>query len=192
MSRLNYVLRSAPTELNFIDSLFDAFHFIKQQHGLELKYAFFEEGADDLARHVYQDTKKQIILSVVEDLTTPIRYLTIEAATRQEVERLGKWIIDLLPIISLEELQEETRQRMVDDPQTLFRMAIGADEVADPTSLEILRQGLQSEDDLVRFRAAAAASITQWRELLSDVELLSQNDPSPEVREIASLAVQAC
>jgi hypothetical protein len=192
MSHHNYVLRSQPTELTFFDTLQTAFDLIKDQYGLEFKYAFFEEGANDFGRHVYWETGKQAILSLVEDLATPVRYLMIEAATQEEVERLGEWLEDLLPVISLEELQEEARQKMMDDPQTLVRMAIGTGRLSDPTSLEILRNGLQSNGDLVRFRAAVAASLTQWSDFLQDLKPMSQNDPSLEVQEMACRAVEVC
>ncbi|MBD2768910.1 HEAT repeat domain-containing protein [Hymenobacter sp. BT664] len=192
MSHYSYILRSEPTELTFFDTLRVAFDLIKDEYGLEFKYAFFEEGANDLGRHVYWETGKQAILSLVEDLATPVRYLMIEAATRAEMERLGGCLKDLLPVISLEELQEEARQKMMDDPQTLVRMAIGTGKLFDPTSLEILRSGLQCDDDMVRFRAAAATSFTEWTDFLPDLIQMSQNDPSPEVRKMASLAVEAC
>ena len=192
MSQSYYVLCSHPGELAFIDTLQDAFDLIKEQYGFEFKYANYEQGAVGLGRHVYWETGKRCIINLVDDFSVPVCYLTVEAATREEVTRIGGWLTDLLPIFSLPELQEEARNKMLDDPQALFRMALGTGEQADPVSLEILRNGLQNDNDLVRFRAAAAVSLTEWPEFLPDLESMKQQDPSPEVQEMVQLAIEAC
>ena len=192
MSRNTYVLRSNPGELTFIDKFLDALDLINEKYGMEFEYALFEEGASDLARHVYLETQERAILSLCEDFAVPARYLMVEAATQQEVDHLGEWLKNLLPFIPLEELQQEAREKINDDPQVLVRMALGTYQLADPISLEILREGLRSDNVLVRFRAAAATSFTEWIDFLPDLIPITENDPSPEVREMAIKAVEAC
>lgn len=192
MSRCTYILRSAPGELTFFDTFRGALDQLKKEHGMEFKYALFEEGADDLARHVYWEAQERAILNLVEDFDVSVRYLIIEAASQEDVEHLGERLGEFLPFIPLAELQEEARQKMMDDPQVVVRMALGTNELSDPVSLEILRNGLSSDNELVRFRAAAAASLTQWTEFLEELRQMNQNDPSPEVQEMARRAVEAC
>lgn len=192
MSRHTYVLRSDPTDLGFLDTMQDALDHIKTQHGVTFNYAFFEEGGEDLGRHVYWDSGKQAILSLVIDLATHVRYLIIEAASQEEVERLGGWLEEHLPFISLQELQETARSDIMEDPKVLVRLALGTGEQADPVSLEILHNGLQSNDELVRYRAAEATSLTQWPEFVPQLSALAQNDPVSEVREMAYRALEAC
>jgi hypothetical protein len=192
MSRLTRVLDSQPGEITFIDVFRDALDQIKTKYGFDFRYSHFEQGADDLGRHVYLEAQEQSILDLVEDFSTPARYIIIEAATQDEVVRLSEYLEGLLPFISLQKLQQEASERMKDNPQSLIRMALGAGILSDPVSLEIIRRGLADKDEIVRFRAAAAASLTQWIDFQEDVKSLSQNDSSPEVRAMASKAVEAC
>ena len=192
MSRLTFILRSQPGELTFIDVFRDALEQVKEQHGFEFRYAQFEQGSDDLGRHIYLETQERSILDLVEDFATPARYLIIEAATQEEVHQLGEWLEEILPFVPLRELQQEARQQIADNPQSLIRMAIGTGEIADPISLKIIRSGINNENNLIRFKALAAASLTQWVEFIPDILNLSQKDLVPEVREMADEALKAC
>jgi hypothetical protein len=191
-SKQNCILRSEPTELSFFDKFEAALNLIRQQCGLTFKYKGFEKGSEKLGQHIYSEANKQAILYIVEDLETPVRYLAIEAETQVQAENLANWFTELLPIISLQELQELATQRMVEDPQSLIRMALSTGQFADPVSLKVICQGLQSDDDLVRFRAAAAASLTQWSDFLEDLQSLRRQDSSLEVTEMVDLAIEAC
>jgi AcrR family transcriptional regulator len=191
-SRQNHVLRSSPTELRFFDTFERALAGIRQQLGLSFQYDTFEQGSKKLGRHIYTETNRQVDLSVIEDLETPVRYLAIESENLHDLERVSACLLDFLPIISLHELQELALSNMIEDPQSLVRMALGVGQTPDPISLEVIQRGLGSENDTVRFRAAAAACLTRWSDFLEQLKAISEQDSSLEVKEMAAVAMEAC
>lgn len=191
MSRQNYVLRNETTELSLIDNLQEVLDLIHEKYGMWFIYAFFEEESDELGRHVYWESGKRAILSLVEDFDTPVRYLMIEAATETEVEHIANLLREFLNFIPLQELQETARQTMMEDPQALERMALAANSISDPVTVEILQDALLNNNIDVSKAAVAAIGQTQWTETLEYLESISQNNPSSEVRELAGQIVEA-
>lgn len=192
MYRLHCVLNTDPGDPQLLDVIETALDEMDKTLGIGLYYAFYQEGGEGLGRHVYEEMDKRAILSLVEDFLLPVSYLIIEAPKREIVESISQLLSEYLPFVSLEELQQAAIRNIVDKPKALVRMALGAGDQADSVSVEIIRDALRSEDELVRFRAAEAASLTQWPEFLADLPPLVQGDSSPEVREMARRAVEAC
>ena len=191
MSRRHFVLRSEPTDLSFFDTMEAALDAVREKHGLDIEYSHSEEIAENLGRHIYMETDNRALLRVVDDHRTPVRYLIVECLTDQGVDQLSKWLGESLPFIALQELQGEARATGATNPESLIRLALGAGETADPETQEILSDGLQAPDAMVRFRAAEAASLTQWPEFIPALTKLKESDPSPEVREMAGRALKS-
>ncbi len=185
MSRGYCIPHSDPSDDRFFDIFSEALVALGEKHGLEFAYGFYDEVAENLARHVYSEAEGRAMLSIVDDYETPVRYLMIESETQGEIDQIKSWLSELLHCIPLEQLQEDARARMTGDPSMLVRLALGAGEKADSKSLEILISGLRSKDGSVRIKALEAASLTQWPEFEEEFKTLSQSDPNPEVREMA-------
>lgn len=192
MSRRHFVLRSEPTDLSFFDTMQAALDAVQKKHGLDFEYSHSEDIAENLGRHIYMETENRALLRVVDDHRTPVRYLIVEASTDKGAEHLGSWLGESLPFVPLQELHQEARAKGETEPGTLTRLAIGAGQSADPETKEILLNGMQSRDAQVRFRAAEAASLTQWPEFIPALTKLKESDTSPEVREMAGKAIEAC
>lgn len=192
MGRIHLPLRSNPKDLDFFDRMQDALDVLERQHGLSFEYKFSQELASNLVHHIYLERNERALLRLVDDFATPVRYLIIEAMTQKEVLQIGNWLGEHLPFISLKELQQEAHQNMLKDPKSLVRLAIGVGEEFDPISFEVIHQGLHSSDEQIRFRAAEAASLTQWPEFVPELENIYHNDPVAEVREMAARSLEAC
>jgi hypothetical protein len=192
MSRRHYVLRSQPTELSFFDTMQAAIDVIQEKHGLDFKYSHSENMGENLGRHIYVEMGNRALLRVVNDHRTPVRYLIVDASTDQGVEELSSWLGESLPFILLQELQQDARAKGTTDPGALIRLAIGAGEMADPETQKILSDSMQATEAIVRFRAAEAAGLVQWPEFIPALTKLKESDSSPEVREMAGKALEAC
>jgi hypothetical protein len=191
MYRRHAVLYSDPKDLNFLDLFQDALDTILENHRYHFVRTKFETATNDLMRHIYTEQRRRITLSLALDMRLQLRYFEIESELPEETDKVASWLEELLPVAPLSELQETAREMMQDDPDALVRLALGVSDSSDPISLQLLRDGMTSPDELVRFRAAEAASLTRWPELRSDLKRLL-DDSSPEVRKMASHAVKAC
>jgi len=192
MNSRYYVLRSPPTDTEFYTVFEAGLAHLRQEHALDFWYEHHEELAENLGRHIYSEIDEKARLRLVEDFENSVRYLIVEAPTKNDAEQIGAWVAPHLPFIPLNELQEVARSTMEHDPAALVRMALATAEDSDPVSLEILQRGMKSNNVQVRFSAAEAASLAPWPELIPPLEKLKEKDPSKEVREMAGEALKAC
>jgi hypothetical protein len=188
MSRHYTILQSDVTDLGFFDELQDALDQLRATTGLTFSYAFSDEPADRLARHVYRERNDRAVLTLVEDHATPVRYLITEAPTREEVRRVASALEQSLPSVPVEELQRDAAEPGR-RPEGLVLLALGADEAYDEASANIIRDALGSDDPVVRLKAVEASSLTLWSELMLAVEAARDSDPDPRVRELATRAL---
>ena len=189
MSRHYTILDSDVRDLGLFDDVADALDRLRASTGLAFDYAFSEEAADGLVRHVYDEAENRGVLTLVEDHLTPARYLITEAATLQKVERIASVLESELPTIPLSRLQAEAAA--LTEPRSLIKLALGCGEAPDPWSREIIRRGLESTDHDIRLAAVQAASLTLWPDFVAQVSRMSESDLDPQIREVAKRALSS-
>lgn len=191
MSRQYVVLYSDPNDVSFLDTFRAALDAILENHDYYFVRSQFETVSDTLLRNIYTEKRRQITVSLVLDLRLQLRYLQVETELSEEAEKVVSWFKELLPVAPLSELQETADKLMREDPDSIVRLALGVGPKSDPVSLHVLRKGMSSQDELVRFRAVEAVSLTNWADFCPDIRRCL-NDPSAEVRDMASHAEKAC
>jgi hypothetical protein len=183
-------LRSDPEDLSFFNAMQAALESLEERHGLRIEYRGYEITGSGLGRHSYVEIDGAVI-SVVEDFQLHVRYMIVEAHPDHAIWPTG-FPEGFLPIVSLAELQDAAAEAIVRDPQALVRMALATGAAEDERSVALITEGLRSEDELVRFRAAESAALTGWEVFAQQLQCLARHDPGPEVREMASKAFEAC
>jgi hypothetical protein len=190
LSRRYFVLRSDPADLSFFNEIQAAIESLEESHGLRAEYRGYDLRGAGLGRHSYVVADGAEI-SVVEDFQLHVRYMIVEAPPGHAI-----WSTDfpngVLEVVPLDELQDAAAETMGRDPNSLVRMALGTGPTEDERSVALVNEGLRSEDDLVRFRAAEAAALTGWEVFIGELQWLAEHDVSPEVREMASKAFESC
>jgi hypothetical protein len=184
------VLRSNPYDFELLEKLEAA---LCESHIESLKHLSFSHRDDldiDLIALKYCNPENDFSLSVVDDYQIPLRYLILTSHNDTIIYSAIKEITEKLPVISLAELQHEAKQNMEIDPKSLLQLGIGAGSCSDAESLSILRTGFRSINSLVRFRAVQGAGMTQWVEFIKDLENLAMHDTSPEVKAMATMAIE--
>jgi hypothetical protein len=190
LARRYYVLRIKPYDNAFMHVFEDALTNIEKETGMMFEYTLHDDAAPGIVRRVYIDDENDVILSLVDDFDTETRYLMVEA-TSEKMYDLDRLLSTRLDISSLEELQHYAKKNMEHEPSSMIKMALGTASNADPLSLRIIRSGIQNSDRNIRMKAIEAAIITQWKELLSDLEYLVDNDLDPEIRKFAKEILDA-
>jgi hypothetical protein len=97
-----------------------------------------------------------------------------------------------LPIVPIQELQQQASQNMDDEPNSLVRLALGAGEKFDQTSFEILVNGLRHSNPDVRFAATRGVGITQWTEFSPELEQLSKTELIEDIQKLLFKALEGC
>ena len=189
MSRHHTILDSDISDLGLFDDVADALDRLRASTGLTFDYAFFQEAAEGLGRHVYGEAENRGVLTLVEDHLTPVRYLITEAATPQEVEQIASVLEKELPSIPLSRLQAEASTQT--EPRSLILLALGSGEAPDVRSREILRRALESENPDLRLAAVQAASLTLWPDFVAPLRRISESDPDLQIREMAKRALSS-
>jgi len=193
--RLYLVLRVSPRDINFVDTRQDAIYALEAELGVRLREDVSSLPQKGVARFVFRDVEGQLMLAEVLDIENDVRYLEVGSPSPEMTRRVGEWLIQHLPVVPLEELQDEARLHMQDDPHALVRMALGSSadrHSEDKQGLEILERGLRDEDELVRYYAAMAAVFAGWASLTPTLRTLSREDPDEDVRRMANHALDTC
>jgi len=191
MHRRYAVLYCDPEDISFLDIFRGALDVILENYDYYFMRSDFETVSDTLMRNIYIEQRHNIVASLVVDLRLQLQYLQVEANLAEEAEKVISWFKDLLPVAPLSELQETASNVMLDNPDSMIRLALGVNPSSDPESLRILREGMNVSDELVRFNAVEAVSLTQWPEFCVNLKHL-KDDPCKEVQDIVSHAINAC
>jgi hypothetical protein len=192
MSRQHFVLHDDTDIQDLFDDVENALDELQEQQNLLFVYAQTEE-TDDAKVHVWLERrKKDALVKLVDDLVIPARYLIVEAMIQEEVARIVTSLEKHVRFISLQELQQQANSKMTDDPRSLLLLALGTTETFDQTTFDIQLRGLRSSDTKVRYAATMSAGTTQWPEFIPELTTLSQTDPIPDIRDMASRSLEAC
>jgi hypothetical protein len=192
MAYRHYVLRGTADPIALSDRLSEGLRAVREELGLDLRYGFYRDLADTLGEHVYLEEHDRALVHLVEDDALPARYLQIGADTASTVEAIAACLRGSVDWIGLPELQRIARTEMEHEPSALVRMALGAGPQADSESLALLAAGFDSPSEALRLKAIEAAAMLCWPELLPRVGALGDSDASPEARELARSALEAC
>jgi hypothetical protein len=118
-------------------------------------------------------------------------YLVMEAVEPRRLQQITS-LVDDLPIQSLAALQASARQRMERTPTVLIRLAVGAGDSVDRTTLAILEDALSRSTRAVRLAAAMAAGVTQWPELVPVLEAAARRERDDQVHRMIAGALACC
>ncbi|WP_405095159.1 HEAT repeat domain-containing protein [Micromonospora sp. NBC_01412] len=173
----------------FFISLEDLLGEIATTTGIDLRFVESRDLGIDQEAHLYRQEDGPVRLTVTEDGNLGIGYFMIEGPN-EGVSKIDHTLATRLSARPLAEWQELAEQAKDHEPVLLIKMAIASGEDADPRTLRILADALDSPSTSVRLKAVEAASLTQWQELATPLAKMYEQDDDPGVRDLAGTALQ--
>ncbi|MGW1060455.1 HEAT repeat domain-containing protein [Micromonospora rubida] len=173
----------------FFISLEDLLGEIATTTGIDLRFVESRDLGIDQEAHLYRQEDGPVRLTVTEDGNLGIGYFMIEGPN-EGVSKIDHTLATRLAARPLAEWQELAEQAKDHEPVLLIKMAIASGEDADPRTLRILADALDSPSTSVRLKAVEAASLTQWQELATPLAKMYEQDDDPGVRDLAGTALQ--
>ncbi|MFE4173767.1 HEAT repeat domain-containing protein [Streptomyces sp. NPDC056909] len=185
-----HVLSSKPGDEEFFDILEDALASLGENSSVSLSFQDSRQGGERQEIHVYSTESGNLQLFVTDDLDIETRYVMLAAEDVDTLDGVSLVLAAALAAKSLEDLKLEARQFMERDPVALVRVALASGDRSDVQTLELITEGLRSENREVRIRAVEAGSLTQWHEFAVPLAEIYERDPDREVRFVAGHALQ--
>lgn len=189
MSRRHYLLRDEEPHEAITERLEQAFDALKHRYDLVFAYAETRELGETVIETYLEFRNEEAVVQLVHDPEIPARYVIVEAADPEDLEKIGAEISRHLPVIPVEELREHARRSLESDPSELVRLAVGAPETADEATAALLREALRHPQDRVRDAAAMAAGILRWPELAGDLHAAAEKEQNAEIRSLLAAAL---
>ncbi|MCL7376577.1 HEAT repeat domain-containing protein [Streptomyces sp. 35G-GA-8] len=184
-----YVLNSRPGDDQFFDILEDALASLEENASVSVSFQDSKQVGEHQEVHSYSTESGNLQLIVTDDRDIGTRYIMLAAKDIDILDQVSV-LADALSVKSIEDLRSEARQSMNRDPIALVRVALASEDHSDVETLELITEGLRSEDREVRLRAVEAGSLTQWREFAIPLAEIYESDPDREVRFVAGHALQ--
>jgi hypothetical protein len=191
MARRYAVLRSGLQHAQLISRLEAGFRRLQAEYDLELSYAYAEDDADTRQDVWLEERSEAVLVRLVTYRPIAMNYLVMEAVEPRQLQQITT-LIDDLPIQPLAALQASARQRMEKTPTVLIRLAVGAGDSVDRTTLAVLEDALSRNNRAVRLAAAMAAGVTQWPELVPVLETAARRERDERVRRMIEGALACC
>jgi hypothetical protein len=191
MARRYAVLRSGLQHAQLISRLEAGFRRLQAEYDLELSYAYVEDDADTRQEVWLEEKSEAALVRLVTYRPISMTYLVMEAVEPRRLQQITS-LVDDLPIQSLAALQASARQRMERTPTVLIRLAVGAGDSVDRTTLAILEDALSRSTRAVRLAAAMAAGVTQWPELVPVLEAAARRERDDRVHRMIEGALACC
>jgi hypothetical protein len=152
-----------------------------------------EELADGTHQLVWVDRHDQAVITLLKERNTGICYMVIEALRAGDVRKIQKVIELALDVASLETLQAEAGQNLLQDPARLLRLALAiGPRSPDATSARLLREGLNHLSPKVRQVGAQAIAASRWPGFIPDLEERLKGEPDAAAAESTRKALSAC
>lgn len=192
MHRARSILRDDPdpNDAAFYDRVMAAVGELAR-YGYRFAFESEEESLESIQLH-WEEADELASIALVKDLDTAVCSLDVRATRSADVRRITDVIGEMLDFVSLAELQESARTRLVRFPTLLVKIALVAGSQPDPESVEIIRNALDHRFPQVRFHAAWAMGITGWAVFEPDLERILKLEPDDEVSDMAERALAAC
>lgn len=132
-------------------------------------------------------------LRYVEDEMTGNCYVTVEAPSRELVQRTTETVLDELLPWELEELlfAVDTATDAVDLGLAVIRLSIAAPSHREEQIFQRVRFALTHSDARVRDMAIAAITYSPWPEYKPILRDIAQSDPEQKLRERGGLVLQS-
>ncbi|MFI6563225.1 hypothetical protein [Streptomyces sp. NPDC050534] len=124
-------------------------------------------------------------LRYMEDEMTGNCYVTVEASTGEEVQRLGEAVVDELLPWEREELvfAVDTASDEMEFGLAVIRLSIAAPRRTDETILQRVRSALTHDDARVRDMGIVATTYSPWPEYVPLLRDIAQGDSEHKLRE---------
>jgi len=189
MSRRYAVVAPTVDQKQVIHSIEDAFDAIERS--MLFVYSVSEESRNVRSHTWRRQGGEPVLVRLVEDHLIPATYVAVEAVADTDLDRVWNTLAPRLPTVPLGDLQASADRSMERDPSALQRLALGAAEIADPRTVELLNRGLFNPSQKVRTEAAMAAGITQWPEFAEALRWALKTETDPEARRVMEAALAA-
>lgn len=194
MPHQRIVLKTSP-DLNdpvFFELLMGAVATLEQdgQHFVLMSEEVSE--ASELHQITWQLADDELTeLSLVKDSYADVTYLTARSPKQWLVQRIVEAFTSQLEFYSSAELFQLARQSLPMHPNSLYQLALIARKY-DPELAQILRDALEHRLAAVRYSAARAMAVTQWRNFEPDLDMALKLENDADVRSMAEYAVSVC
>lgn len=187
MSRRYAVVKPGSDLKDVMDAIEDAFDEVERS--MLFVYSLTDESPTTRSHIWRRQGGDSVLVRLVEDDLIPATYVSVEAVNERDRDGVWSALANRLPAISLEDLQAWAEGEMERDPTVLQRLALGAAEVADPRTVQLVSRGLFNANEKVRTEAAMAAGITQWPEFAEPLRWALQSEASPDARRVIEAAL---
>ncbi|MEZ4293412.1 MAG: HEAT repeat domain-containing protein [Polyangiaceae bacterium] len=195
MARRYFIPQSSLGDPEFIAELMTGLHSMLIHHGAAFDLKNVAPPRAGVRYWWYAESRGRGAIVVTDDgqmppLGRPVRYLSVEGSD-EFVRECGGWVEKYVPFIPVPELQRAVREHREDEPTFLVVLAMAAGEEPDPTSVELILDALNAEDDAVRYTAVFVGSLVSWKQLDEPLRDREQHDASPDVRKLAANVLAA-
>jgi hypothetical protein len=187
MSRRYAVIAPTADPAQVMRSIEDAFDEVERS--MLFVYSLTDESSASRSHIWRRQGGDPTLVRLVEDHAIPATYISVEAVNDRDCELVWNALATRLPAISLDDLQASAEASMEQDPAALQRLALGAAEMADARTVELVNRGLFNPSEKVRTEAAMAAGITQWPEFAEPLRWALKTEAGAEARKVMEAAL---
>ncbi|MEQ9480814.1 HEAT repeat domain-containing protein [Coleofasciculus sp. F4-SAH-05] len=191
-----FVLKNLPEQPvteELIEKIENSLTQLHAKSGLFFDYLCSEQLDDSVKQFFWIEIKsEEAIIKLVDDASIPVVYLIAKAKYKQDIELIASCLNQYISIYSLEQLKHKAIKEMDINPASLLLLALGVSVEFDPVSSQIFSDALKSRNSATRYAAAEAVGLLQWSELITELRHVAASDTNADVREIASISLEAC
>lgn len=121
-------------------------------------------------------------IQLIDDSEMPAQYLLVKMPSQAMLDRVVALVREALPVIDCSELKGAARSNMESHPASLAVIGLGCAASFDAEVVELIRRGLESQNDQVRNAALTAAYLLNRAELAPLLERALEKEENVEVR----------
>jgi hypothetical protein len=191
MARRYTVLRR-----NSIESIFEqierALDAVQDRTGLLFGFSHTDE-QDGVEVQTWRELRHgAALIRLVDDPVIDTRYLLIEAPSDNEVCAIAQTLGEVLPLETIDRLEQQARAAMDRQPAALVRLALATAQGGDPVTLKLILRGLRSDRVQTREAAITAAALTCSPSLVPELKRLETVEDDEGLRRMIAQAIRDC
>ncbi len=188
--------RYAVLRRNSIESIFEqverALDAVQDRTGMLFGFSHTEE-QNGVELHTWRELHDgSALIRLVDDPVIDTRYFLIEAPSDDEASAIAEALGEILPLETIDRLQQQARKTMDRQPAALVRLALATAEGGDPASLEVILHGLRSDRIQTREAAVTAAALTRSPSLVPELKRLKIAEDNEGLRTMIGQAIRDC
>jgi len=193
MTRRGYLLLDlqGPQE-SLVESVERALDAIRERTGLLFVLTDTQTAGPDIDVYIWGerlDQESSIVLT--DDAAVPAVYLMLETANEQAFETMLDALREKLPVIPLATLKQRAGEPGA-PPPALVRMALATGDEPDEEVVQVITDGLGSQDPQRLDAAVMAAALTRWEEFVPALERVRVGTTDEGIERMAAQAIRDC